>query len=216
MNESAPTAQHNPWLSVAIVCIAQLMVVLDATVVNVALPSIQRGLGLSPANLQWVVNAYTLTFGGFLLLGGRHGRPVRPAPAVLRRRRVFTAASLINGLASSSGMLIGSRALQGLGAALVSPAALAIVNTTFPGGDDQRKALSLFAALSAGGAAIGLLMGGILTQALSWPWISSSTCRSACSRSRSRCASCPGRAGSPKTVARTCWERSRSPAAWRC
>jgi EmrB/QacA subfamily drug resistance transporter len=167
----SPTAQHNPWLSVAIVCIAQLMVVLDATVVNVALPSIQQGLGLSPANLQWVVNAYTLTFGGFLLLGGRM------ADLFGRRRLffvgvgVFTVASLVNGLAVSSGMLIGSRALQGLGAALVSPAALAIVNTTFPGGDDQRKALSLFAALSAGGAAIGLLMGGILTQALSWPWI---------------------------------------------
>jgi len=163
--------RHNPWLSVAIVCIAQLMVVLDATVVNVALPSIQHGLHLSPANLQWVVNAYTLTFGGFLLLGGRMAD-------IFGRRRlffvgvaIFTAASFVNGTASSSGMLIASRALQGTGAALVSPAALAIVNTTFPGGDDQRKALSLFAALSAGGAAIGLLLGGILTQALSWPWI---------------------------------------------
>jgi EmrB/QacA subfamily drug resistance transporter len=166
-----PSRAHNPWLSVAIVCIAQLMVVLDATIVNVALPSIQRGLGLSPANLQWVVNAYTLTFGGFLLLGGRM------ADLFGRRRlfvigvAVFTAASFLNGIAVSSGMLIASRALQGFGAALVSPAALAVVNTTFPPGDDQRKALSLFAAISAGGAAIGLLLGGILTQALSWPWI---------------------------------------------
>jgi EmrB/QacA subfamily drug resistance transporter len=162
---------HNPWLSVAIVCLAQLMVVLDATVVNVALPSIQHGLSLTQGNLQWVVNAYTLTFGGFLLLGGR-------LADLFGRRRLFfigvslfTVASLIDGLASSSGMLIAARALQGIGAALVSPATLAIVNTTFPDGDDQRKALSLWAALSAGGAAVGLLLGGVLTQAFSWPWI---------------------------------------------
>jgi EmrB/QacA subfamily drug resistance transporter len=162
---------HNPWLSVAIVCIAQLMVVLDATVVNVALPSIQHGLRLSAANLQWVVNAYTLTFGGFLLLGGRMADLFGRRRLFFAGVAVFTVASLINGLASSSGMLIASRALQGFGAALVSPAALAIVNNTFPGGDDQRKALSVFAALSAAGAAVGLLLGGILTQALSWPWI---------------------------------------------
>jgi EmrB/QacA subfamily drug resistance transporter len=162
---------HNPWLSVAVVCIAQLMVVLDATIVNVALPSIQHGLKLSADNLQWVINAYTLTFGGLLLLGGR-------LADLFGRRRLFfagvilfSAASLVNGLASSSAMLIASRAVQGMGAALVSPAALAIVNTTFPDGDDQRKALSLFAAISAGGAAVGLLLGGVLTQALSWPWI---------------------------------------------
>jgi len=162
---------HNPWVAVGIVCLAQLMVVLDATIVNVALPSIQHGLKLSPGNLQWVVNAYTLTFGGFLLLGGR-------LADLFGRRRLFflgvalfSAASLVNGVAGSSAMLIGSRAVQGIGAALVSPATLAIVNTTFPGGDDQRKALSLWAALSAGGAAVGLLLGGVLTQALSWPWI---------------------------------------------
>ena len=170
MNEPARPA-HNPWLSVGIVCLAQLMVVLDATIVNVALPSIQHSLKLSPANLQWVVNAYTLTFGGFLLLGGRM------ADLFGRRRLffagviIFTAASFLNGIAGSSAMLIGSRALQGFGAAMVSPATLAIVNTTFPAGDDLRKALGLWAALSAGGAAVGLLLGGILTQALSWPWI---------------------------------------------
>jgi EmrB/QacA subfamily drug resistance transporter len=162
---------HNPWITVTVVCIAQLMVVLDATIVNVALPSIQHSLHISNGNLQWVVNAYTLTFGGFLLLGGR-------AADIFGRRRLFFAgvglfsvASLLNALASSSAMLIGSRGLQGLGAALVAPACLAIVNTTFSDPDDQRKALGLWAGIAAGGAAVGLLLGGILTQSLSWPWI---------------------------------------------
>ena len=170
MNEPARPA-HNPWLSVGIVCLAQLMVVLDATIVNVALPSIQHSLKLSPANLQWVVNAYTLTFGGFLLLGGRMADLFGRRRLFLAGVIIFTAASFLNGIAGSSDMLIASRALQGFGAAMVSPAALAIVNTTFPAGDDLRKALGLWAALSAGGAAVGLLLGGILTQALSWPWI---------------------------------------------
>jgi EmrB/QacA subfamily drug resistance transporter len=169
VNDSPRT--HSPWLSVAIVCIAQLMVILDATIVNVALPSIQRGLDLSPANLQWVVNAYTLTFGGFLLLGGRMADLFGRRRLFFAGVAIFTAASFLNGIAGSSAMLIASRALQGFGAALVSPSALAIVNTTFPGGDDQRKALSVFAALSAAGGALGLLLGGILTQALSWSWI---------------------------------------------
>jgi EmrB/QacA subfamily drug resistance transporter len=126
---------------------------------------------MSTANLQWVVNAYTLAFGGFLLLGGR-------AADVFGRRRlfvvgvaVFTVASVINGAAQSADMLIASRALQGLGAALVSPATLAIINTTFTDADNQRKALGLWAGLAAGGGALGLLLGGLLTQALSWPWI---------------------------------------------
>jgi EmrB/QacA subfamily drug resistance transporter len=170
VNET-PRPTHNPWLSVAIVCIAQLMVVLDATVVNVALPSIQHGLKLSQGNLQWVVNAYTLTFGGFLLLGGRLSDLFGRRQLFFFGVSLFSVASLLDGLSSSSAMLIGARALQGIGAALVSPATLAIVNTTFPDGDDQRKALSLWAALSAGGAAVGLLLGGIITQAFSWPWI---------------------------------------------
>jgi EmrB/QacA subfamily drug resistance transporter len=171
MSETHEHKTHNPWLTVAIVCIAQLMVVLDATIVNVALPSIKHSLHMTTSNLQWVVNAYTLAFGGFLLLGGRAADLFGRRKLFMAGVALFSVASLINGLASSSGMLIGSRALQGLGAALVAPACLSIVDTTFTDPDDQRKALGLWAGLSAGGAAIGLLLGGVLTQAFSWPWI---------------------------------------------
>jgi EmrB/QacA subfamily drug resistance transporter len=153
-----------------VVCLAQFMVVLDATIVNVALPSIQRGLHFANADLQWVINSYTLMFGGFLLLGGR-------AADFFGRRRlfiagvaVFSGASLLNGLASSSEMLIVGRGLQGLGGAMVSPAALSIITTTFAEGPDRTKALGVWSAIAAGGAAVGLLMGGVLTDLLSWEW----------------------------------------------
>src|SRR5436305_887216 len=141
----------NRWLILVIACLAQFMVVLDTTVVNVALPSIQRGLNFSPADLQWVVNAYTLVFGGFLMLGGR-------AADLLGRRRLFLAgialfsfASLLNGLAQSSTMLIAGRGLQGLGAALVSPAALAIITTTFTENRERTRALGVWSAIAASG-----------------------------------------------------------------
>ena len=161
----------NPWLVLVLICFAQFMVVLDATVVNVALPSIQADLGLSEANLQWVVNAYALVFGGFLLLGGRAGDILGRKRLFLGGLVVFTAASLLAGLASSSGMLIGARALQGLGAAFISPAALAIITTTFAEGAERAKALGVWAAIAIGGSAFGLILGGALTQLLSWPWI---------------------------------------------
>ncbi|HVP75137.1 MAG TPA: MFS transporter [Gaiellaceae bacterium] len=161
----------NPWVILVLICFAQFMVVLDATVVNVALPSIQNDLGLSEANLQWIVNAYTLVFGGFLLLGGRAGDLLGRKRLFLGGLVVFTLASLLDGLAVSSGMLIGSRALQGLGAAFISPAALAIISTTFKEGADRAKALGVWAAIAIGGSAVGLVLGGGLTQALSWPWI---------------------------------------------
>jgi EmrB/QacA subfamily drug resistance transporter len=171
----APTGSSgrsvNPWLVLVIACLAQFMVVLDATVVNIALPSVQRGLHFSATNLQWVVNGYTLIFGGFLLLGGR-------AADLLGRKRLFvagvilfSAASLLNGVAQSSGMLIVGRALQGLGGALVSPAALSIVTTTFTDGDQRTKALGVWSAIAASGAAVGLLMGGVLTDIASWRWV---------------------------------------------
>src|SRR3954471_5191567 len=166
---SAPVST-NRWAVLVVVCLAQFMVILDATIVNVALPSIQHGLNFSDANLQWVINSYTLMFGGFLLLGGR-------AADFFGRRRLFvagvalfSAASLINGLSSSSEMLIIGRGLQGLGGAMVSPAALSIITTTFAEGPDRTKALGVWSAIAAGGAAVGLLLGGVLTDFLSWEW----------------------------------------------
>jgi len=168
---SVPARTVSPWLVLVLVGLAQFMVVLDATIVNVALPSIQRGLHFSPADLQWVVNAYTLAFGGFLLLGGR-------AADLFGRRRlfmagiaVFSVASLLNGLAGSAGMLVAGRALQGLGGALVSPAALSIITTTFADGTARTRALGVWSAIAVGGGAVGLLLGGVLTDLVSWQWV---------------------------------------------
>jgi EmrB/QacA subfamily drug resistance transporter len=154
-----------------LVCFAQFMVILDATIVNVALPSIQRDLDFSASSLQWVINAYTLVFGGFLLLGGRAGDLLGRKRLFLTGVAVFTLASLLNGLAQSSEVLIAARALQGLGAALVSPAALSIITTTFADGPERTKALGVWGGIAAGGGAFGLLLGGILTDALTWQWI---------------------------------------------
>src|SRR5690349_15465703 len=167
------SAKHstNPWLVLVLICMAQFMVVLDATIVNVALPHIQSSPGFSEASLQWVINAYTLIFAGFLLLGGRAGD-------LLGRKRLFliglvnfTAASLLDGISTTSGELIGFRALQGLGAALISPAALSIISTTFAEGKERARALGVWAAIAIGGSAVGLVLGGALTQSLSWRWI---------------------------------------------
>ncbi len=164
-------SKFNPWLALVVVCMGQFMVVLDATVVNVALPSIQADLGISDSSLQWVVNAYTLFFGGFLLLGGRMADLLGRRNLFLAGIAVFSGASLLNGLAQSEEMLIAARALQGLGGALLSPAALAVITTTFSEGADRTKALSAWAAIASGGSAAGLLLGGVLTEALSWEWI---------------------------------------------
>ena len=159
------------WLALALLSAVQFMVVLDIAIVNVALPSIQVDLGFSESNLQWVISAYALVFGGFLLLGGR-------AADLLGRRRlflagivVFSVASLLAGLAWSEGSLIGARALQGLGAAVITPAALSILSTTFVEGRERNIALGVWGAVGGFGAAAGVLMGGILTSALSWSWI---------------------------------------------
>jgi EmrB/QacA subfamily drug resistance transporter len=161
----------NPWLVLVLVCLAQFMVILDATIVNVALPSIQADLGLSESSLQWIVNAYALLFGGFLLLGGRAGDLIGRKRVFLAGLVVFTAASLLCGLANGETWLIVARGTQGLGAALVSPAALSIVTTTFREGPERTKALGVWAAIAVGGGAVGLVVGGMLVEWLSWPWI---------------------------------------------
>src|SRR4051812_11892656 len=163
--------EDNRWVTLVLVCLAQFMVILDATIVNIALPTIQEDLHFSQADLQWVVNSYTLLFGGFLLLGGRAADIVGRKKIFIAGTIVFSVASLLNGLATSSGMLIAFRALQGLGGALISPAALSIITTTFPEGPERTKALGVWSAIAAGGGAVGLLLGGILTEALSWEWI---------------------------------------------
>ncbi len=164
-------ASTTPWVVLVLVCLAQFMVILDATIVNIALPAIQTDLEFSDANLQWVVNGYTLLFGGFLLLGGR-------AADIFGRKRVFIAgvilfsvASLLNGLATNAGQLVAFRGLQGLGGALVSPAALSIITTTFAEGSERTKALGVWGAIAAGGGAFGLLLGGVLVETLSWEWV---------------------------------------------
>ena len=161
----------NPWLVLVLVCLAQFMVILDATIVNVALPSIQEDLEMSDADLQWIVNAYALVFGGFLLLGGRAGDLAGRKRIFLVGVVIFTVASLLNGLAWSSEVLIICRGLQGFGAALIAPAALSIITTTFAEGAERSKAMGVWAAIAVGGAAVGLLLGGILTDFFSWPWI---------------------------------------------
>jgi EmrB/QacA subfamily drug resistance transporter len=161
----------NPWLVLVLVCMAQFMVILDATIVNVALPSIQADLDMSDADLQWIVNAYALVFGGFLLLGGRAGDLVGRKRIFLVGVVIFTVASLLNGVSTSSEMLIVCRGLQGLGAALVAPAALSIITTTFAEGAERAKAMSVWAAIAVGGGAVGLVLGGILVDYTSWPWI---------------------------------------------
>jgi EmrB/QacA subfamily drug resistance transporter len=159
------------WPTLVLACVAQFMVILDVSVVNVALPSIRTSLEFSQQDLQWVVNAYTVTFAGFLLLGGR-------AADLLGRRRVFigglvlfSVASLAGGLAESQGMLIGARAAQGLGGAVVSPASLAILTTTFSEGAERNRALGAWGAMGGAGGAAGVLLGGVLTEVLGWRWI---------------------------------------------
>jgi EmrB/QacA subfamily drug resistance transporter len=166
----AATDVHRRW-TLILCCLAQFMVVLDVAIVNVALPSIRSDLGFSGANLQWVVSAYTLSFAGFLLLGGR-------AADLLGRRRVFVfglglfaLASLAGGLAPSQGVLVAARAAQGLGGAIVAPASLSILSTTFAEGAERNRALGAWAAMGAIGGAMGSVLGGILTETLNWRWI---------------------------------------------
>src|SRR5437867_1007608 len=163
--------ERRKWLALALLLLVQFMVVLDIAIVNVALPSIKIDLGFSQENLQWVISAYALFFGGFLLLGGR-------AADLLGRRRLFlvgvvlfTTASLVSGFAWGEAPLIGARAMQGLGAAIITPAALSILMTTFAEGKERNAALGAWGGVGAFGAVAGVLLGGVITDWLGWSWI---------------------------------------------
>src|SRR5262245_25505444 len=165
------TYEQRRWIAMGLLAMAQFVVVLDASIVNVALPTIGRALDFSQSNLAWVVNAYVLTFGGFLLLGGRMAD-------LLGRRRVFmfglvlfALASLAGGFAGNEGQLIAARAVQGLGAAILSPSALSIVTTMFQDGAERNKALGIWGAVAGSGGAAGVLLGGVLTETLGWEWV---------------------------------------------
>ena len=163
-------AQRHLGLALIVIATAQLMVVLDATIVNVALPHIQHALGFSGNGLEWVVNAYALAFGG-LRTARRPGRGYLGQPAVISRHLLFSVASLLCGFAPTQGWLLAARALQGVGGAIVAPTALSLVTTTFPEGPPRNRAMGVYAAMSIGGAAVGLIAGGLLTTYFSWRWV---------------------------------------------
>src|SRR4051794_9484753 len=159
------------WLALIVLCLGDLMIVLDTTIVNVALPSIREDLGFSPTSLAWVVNAYLLTFGGFLLLGGRLGDLYGHRRLFLIGISLFTLASLACGLSTTQGMLVGARAVQGVGGAVVSAVSLSLIMTLFTEPAERAKAMGVVGFVIAGGGTIGVLLGGVLTDLLSWHWI---------------------------------------------
>ena len=159
------------WLALLVLCLGDLMIVLDGTIVNVALPSIRDDLGFDETSLAWVANAYLLTFGGFLLLGGRLGDLFGQRRMFLIGIVLFTAASVACGLSTTQGMLVVSRAVQGLGGALVSAVALSLLMTLFTEPSERAKAMGIFGFVLSGGGAAGVLLGGVLTDLLSWHWI---------------------------------------------
>src|SRR6185437_4462429 len=168
MSEMTPRSR---WFALIVLCFGTLMIVLDSTIVNVALPSIRSDLGFTETSLAWVVNAYLLTFGGFLLLGGRLGDLFGNRRLFLGGISLFTLASLACGLSTSQGLLIGARAVQGLGGAVVSAVGLSLTMTLFTEQSERAKAMGIFGFVAAGGGSIGVLLGGVLTDVLNWHWI---------------------------------------------
>src|SRR4026209_1993819 len=159
------------WIALIVLCLGDLMIVLDATIVNVALPSIREDLGFSRTSLAWVVNAYLLTFGGFLLLAGRLGDLYGHRKMFLTGIALFTVASLACGLSTTQGLLVTARAIQGFGGAIVAAVALSLIMTLFTEAGDRAKAMGVFGFVAAGGGTVGVLLGGILTDLLTWHWI---------------------------------------------
>src|ERR671910_1785380 len=172
MNSSAEKGNdRRRWLALYVLCVGMLMIVLDITIVNVALPSIQSDLGFSQSNLAWVVNAYLIPFGGLLLLAGRVGDLIGQRRVFLAGLAVFTGASVLCALAQSQGMLIGARFVQGIGGALTSAVILGMIVTMFPEPREQAKAIGVYTFVAVSGSSIGLLAGGALTEAINWHWI---------------------------------------------
>ena len=172
MNQaSSPLPDRRRWASLFVVCLAQLMIVLDVTIVNVALPAIQRDLHFSQGNLTWIVNAFLITFGSLLLLAGRLGDLAGRKRVFLAGLTIFTAASVLCGVAPSQAALIGARFLQGVGAAAQASVILAIIITEFPEAAERARAMSAYVFVSVAGGSLGLLAGGLLTEALSWHWV---------------------------------------------
>jgi EmrB/QacA subfamily drug resistance transporter len=169
--DETPVSDWRRWLTLVVVCFGQLMIMVDVTIVNVALPSIQRDLHFTPATLSWVVNAYLITYGSFLLLAGRAGDLIGRKKVFIAGIAVFTVASALSGLTTDEVMLIVARALQGLGAALTGGVIIALIVTDFPRPRERAQAMSLFTFVIAGGGSLGLLAGGLLTQMISWHWI---------------------------------------------
>jgi EmrB/QacA subfamily drug resistance transporter len=169
--ETGTVRSTNRWIALVVLCVGVLMIILDATVVNVALPSIQRDLGFSQSNLAWVVNAYLIAFGGLLLLAGRLGDLVGRRRIFLIGLAIFTAASLACGLADSQAVLIGARFVQGVGGAMTSAVILGVIVTMFPEPAEQARAIGVYSFVAAAGGSIGLLAGGVLTQSINWHWI---------------------------------------------
>src|SRR6201986_1727488 len=168
---SGRAGSRHPGVALLVIATAQLMVVLDATIVNVALPHIQTALRFSDSGLEWVVNGYALTLGGLLLLGGRAGDLLGRRRMFITGLLLFSAASLAGGLATSQAWLLAARAVQGAGGAIVTPTALALVFTTFPPGRARHRALGVYSAMSVAGGAVGLLVGGLLVSYVSWRWV---------------------------------------------
>jgi EmrB/QacA subfamily drug resistance transporter len=167
----ARSADRSRWTALVVLCAGMLMIVLDVTIVNVALPSIQASLGFSQAGLAWVINAYLISFGGLLLLAGRLGDLAGRRNVFLTGLALFTVASMVCGLAQSQGMLVGARFVQGIGGALTSAVILGVIVTLFPEPREMAKAIGVYAFVASAGGAVGLLAGGILTQAINWHWI---------------------------------------------
>ena len=159
------------WMALYVLCGGMLMIVLDATIVNVSLPSIKADLGFSQSNLAWVVNAYLIAFGGLLLLAGRMGDLIGQKRVFMLGLALFTGASLLCGLANSQGLLIGARFLQGIGGATTSAVILGMIVTMFPEPREQAKAIGVYSFVASAGGSVGLLAGGVLTQAINWHWI---------------------------------------------